>query len=374
MRGRGEKGCSVSPGRPSKVGERTKPPRAVGWAVARVLFTLPMDKERREVVARRAPGAFEPVPLEDQPADRRDGAWATADVVVTMGFPRELPADLREKAPRLRLVQSVLAGVDHLPFDRLPPGVVVCSNAGAYNAPVAEHAMALLLAAAKDVPARTDEIRRGVFDQGVTNKLLAGSTVLILGLGGIGSEIARRCKAFDMRVVGIARSRSPKEFADEVGVMEDLPRYLPQADVVVLALPLTRATEGLVDRSFLGSMKEDAILVNIARGKHIVEDDLFDHLKSHPTFRAAIDTWWTYPDSKGGRPFHRPFHELPNIVMTPHVAPMVAGQRARAMEAALDNVVRFLHGEPLRNVIDPADHAKSGREATKVPPSAPFAR
>jgi glycerate dehydrogenase len=218
--------------------------------------------------------------------------------------------------------------------------------------------MALLLAAAKDIVLRTDEIRRGIFDQGVTNKALAGSTVVILGLGGIGSEIARRCKAFDAHVVGIARSRTAREIVDEIGTMADLPRYLPGADAVVLALPLTRATAGLVDRGFLGRMKDDAILVNIARGKLIVEDDLFDHLKAHPNFRAALDTWWTYPDTKQGRPFHRPFQDLPNIIMTPHVAPMVPGQRARAMEAALANVLRFLHGEKPHNVVDPSDYAK----------------
>ena len=103
-----------------------------------------------------------------------------------------------------------------------------------------------------------------------------------------------------------------------------------------------------------------SILVNIARGKLIVEDDLFDHLKAHPRFRAALDTWWTYPDTKQGRPFHRPFQDLPNIIMTPHVAPMVPGQRARAMEAALANVLRFLHGEKPYNVVDPADYAKPG--------------
>jgi glycerate dehydrogenase len=328
--------------------------------MARVLFTAPMDAERRAVVATMASGVFEPVILEDVPAEKRDDAWATADVVVCMGFPREFPPDIREKARKLRLVQALVAGVDHLPFQRFPPAAIVCSNAGAYSVSVAEHAMALLLAAAKDIVVRTEEIRRGIFDQGVMNKALAGSTVVILGLGGIGSEIARRCKAFDARVVGIARSRASREIVDEVGTMDDLPRYLPNTDAVVLAIPLTRATEGLVDRRFLAQMKDDAILVNIARGKLIVEDDLFDHLKAHPKFRAALDTWWTYPDTKQGRPFHRPFHDLPNIVMTPHVAPAVPGQRARAMEAALDNVIRFLRGEKPRNVVDPSDYAEAG--------------
>lgn len=328
--------------------------------MVRVLFAVAMDAERHAAVAEKAPGAFDPVLLEDLPDDQRGDAWATADVVVCMGFPREFPVDLRERARKLRLIQALVAGVDHLPFERFPSGVVVCSNAGAYSVPVAEHAVALLLAAAKDIPARTDEIRRGIFDQGVTNKGLAGATALILGIGGIGSEIARRCKAFDMRVVGIARGRASTGFVDEVGTPEDLPRYLPQADAVFLALPLTRGTAGLVDRRFLARMKADAILVNIARGKLIVEDDLFEHLKSQPKFRAALDTWWTYPDTREGRPYHRPFHELPNVVMTPHVAPSVPGQRARAMEAALDNVLRFLRGEKPRNVVDLEEYAKPG--------------
>ncbi|HEX9341775.1 MAG TPA: NAD(P)-dependent oxidoreductase, partial [Thermoplasmata archaeon] len=240
-----------------------------------VLFISPMDAERRDVASRKALGAFEPMMLEDLPEGERDAVWATADVIVTMGFPREFPPDFRTKAPQVRLIQSLVAGVDHLPFDRFPAGAIVCGNAGAYNVSVAEHAMALLLAAAKDVPARTDEIRRGVFRQGVTNKGLAGSTVLIVGMGGIGTEIARRCKAFDMRVVGVTRTRrSDAGAADATVTIEGLSNELPSADVVVLALPLTRATHGLVDRRFLASMKEDAILVNIARGKLIVEDDL----------------------------------------------------------------------------------------------------
>src|SRR2546425_5505830 len=333
--------------------------------MARVLFIVRMDAERRSAVARAAAaGAFEPVILEDLPPEKRDEAWATADIVVSMGFPREFQMDFRQKARKVRMIQSLVAGVDHFPFDRFPRSAIVCSNAGAYSVSVAEHAMALLLAAAKDIVLRTDEIRRGIFDQGVTNKPLAGSTVVILGLGGIGSEIAHRCKAFDAHVVGIARSRTAREIVDETGTMADLPRYLPAADAVVLALPLTRATAGIVDRGFLGRMKDDAILVNIARGKLIVEDDLFDHLKADLKFRAALDTWWTYPDTKQGRPFHRSFQELPNIIMTPHVAPMVPGQRARAMEAALANVLRFLHGEKPANVFDPSDYVKRATQPT----------
>src|SRR5947199_10329208 len=116
----------------------------------RFLITGPMDAERRNGVGRMASSAVDPVSLGDLAADDRDEAWTKADVVVSMGFPREFPADFRTKARTVRLIQSLVAGVDHLPFERFPPDAIVCSNAGAYNVPVADHAMPLLLAAAKD--------------------------------------------------------------------------------------------------------------------------------------------------------------------------------------------------------------------------------
>lgn len=333
--------------------------------MARVLFIAPMDAERREVLDRTGRGAFEAEILEDLSPEIRDRAWASADVVVCMGFGSEFPADIRTKAPNLRLVQPLVAGVDHLPFDRLPPSTIICSNAGAYSTSVAEHAMALLLSAAKDIPARTDEIRRGVFEQTVMNTALAGSTVLILGMGGIGTEVADRCKAFGMRVVGVGRLSARKPGGDG-RTLDDLPQLLPTADAVVIALPLTLATEGLVDRRFLSAMKDDAILVNIARGRHIVEDDLYEHLKAHPRFRAALDVWWTYPEGGRGRPFHRPFHELPNVIMTPHIANAIPVQRRKAMEAAVENVLRFVRGEVPRNVVDRSEYAARGASPKRI--------
>ncbi len=322
----------------------------------RVLFACPMDAERREVLAAQNRGAFDPVILADLPESERAAAWSSADVVVTLGFGRELPADLAARAPHLRMLQTLVAGVDHLPYRTFPQTLLVCGNAGAYNVSVGEHAMALLLAAAKDIPQRTREIVAGTFDQSAPSKALADATVLILGMGGIGAYVANVCRAFRMRVVGVGRSGAVVPPADEGGRLEDLPRLLPRADYVVLALPLTVRTKGLVDRAFLGAMKEDAVLVNIARGRIVVEDDLYEHLRTHPRFRAALDVWWVYPDGTRGRPFHRPFHELPNVVMTPHNANMVPGQRRWAMEAALDNVLRFLRGETPRHVVNVTEY------------------
>jgi len=323
--------------------------------MARVVFACRMDAERRAALAARTPGAFEAVILEDLPPAAREETWASADVLVTEGFRPEIPEGLASKAPRLRLVQVVLAGVNHVPFERIPAGVAVCSNAGAYNVSVAEHAMALLLAAAKDVPGRTAEVRRGVFDQDAPSKALRGSTLLVLGLGGIGSEVARLGRAFGMRVLGVTRSGAPSGVADETGTLADLPRLLPRADYVLVALPLSRATDGLLGAAALASMKEDAVLVNIARGRIVDEDALYEHLLARPGFRAALDVWWSYPEDGHGHPFRRPFHELPNVVMTPHVAFANPDQRREAMVAALANVEGFLAGRPPRNVVDPRD-------------------
>jgi len=125
---------------------------------------------------------------------------------------------------------------------------------------------------------------------------------------------------------------------------------------VVLSIPLTRHTLGIIGARELGLMKPDAVLINIARGKLIRERDLYEHLKANPAFVAALDVWWQYPRGEG-RPFTEPFHELPNVVMTPHVAWAVPEQSARSLEAALENVARFVRGEPPRNVVDREEYA-----------------
>ncbi|TLZ60569.1 MAG: hypothetical protein E6K13_08130 [Methanobacteriota archaeon] len=138
--------------------------------------------------------------------------------------------------------------------------------------------------------------------------------------------------------------------------MADLDRLLQESDFVLLSIPLTRHTLGLIGARELKLMKPDAVLINIARGNLIRERDLYEHLRASPRFVAALDVWWVYPRGHG-RPFTLPFHELPNIVMTPHVAWAVPEQSGRSLEAALDNVARFLRGEPPRNVIDRDEYA-----------------
>ena len=291
-----------------------------------------------------------------------------ADAYLCVGFAREFPVEGRAYE-RLRFVQAVLAGVDHLPFDRLPPEVIVCGNAGAYNTALAEHAFALLLAGAKRVVQHAGNLRRQKFDQGVASKQLRSSTLGVLGLGGIGKEVARLGRAFGMRVIGITRRGTTDVPVDWVGGVGDLDRLLAESDFLVIAVPHTKETHHLLTAKELARMKPDAVLVNIARGELVKEDDLYRHLKDTPSFVAASDVWWRYPRGEGF-PHTLPFHELPNFFGTPHVAWNVPPQRMIALDAAAENVLRYMVGEAVRNRVDRSQYEfpKTAEGAARADP------
>ena len=279
-----------------------------------------------------------------------------AEAYLCSGFSREFPEDPAAYG-NLRFVQTVLAGVDHVPFARLPPHVVFCGNAGAYNTALAEHAFALLLAAAKRVVLHATNIRNQEFSQDLAGKQLRGSILGVVGLGGIGKEVVRLGRAFGMRVVGITRRGTSDIPVDFVGGPQDLIRVLEESDFVVIAVPHTKETHNLITANELNRMKRDAVLVNIARGEIVREEDLFEHLRTVPSFTAASDVWWRYPRG-AGYPFSFAFHALPNFFGTPHVAWNVPPQRMVALHAAVDNLEAWLDGRPLRNVSDPIDYTE----------------
>lgn len=292
-----------------------------------------------------------------------------SDAYLCVGFSREFPEE-EDAYERLRFVQAVLAGVDHLPFGRLPSGVTVCGNAGAYNVALAEHAFALLLAAAKRVVQHAANIPQQKFDQGIPSKQLRGATLGVLGLGGIGKELVRLGQAFGMRVIGITRRGTADVRADWVGGPAELDRLLEESDFLVIAVPHTKETHHLLTAKQLALMKRDAVLVNIARGDIVKEGDLFEHLKGTPSFVAGSDVWWRYPKGPGF-PYTFPFHELPNFFGTPHIAWNVPPQRMLALEAAVENVLRYVVGEPVRNRADRTEYEFPGRSPERVPTAQP---
>jgi phosphoglycerate dehydrogenase-like enzyme len=163
-------------------------------------------------------------------------------------------------------------------------------------------------------------------------------------------------QALGMKVYGINRSGTADMPVDFIGRITDLKKVLPPSDVVVVTTPLNRETRDLIGRKELEWMKANAILINVGRGEVINQEALYDHLKSRPTFRAGIDTWWSEPADRGKLALDFPFFELPNIIGSTHCADYIPGAIARATKQALENVKRFLLGEDIRGVVDRNDY------------------
>ena len=273
-----------------------------------------------------------------------------AEVFVGMGW-----KDIERLLPRmkkLKMIQTLSAGVNHIKFEKLPPNIIVCSSAGANAAAVAELAVTHILVALKKYVYRHEKMKRGEFPQMLESRLLHGKTVGIVGLGNVGKNVARMLKCFSPRIIGVTRSGKSKVDIDFVGDMSYLDELLSQSDIVVLALPLTKETEGLIDKKRLEKMKKDAILVNVARGKLIVEKDLYEHVKKNPEFTVALDVWWHYSD-KFKQDY--PFEKLPNVLMTPHCGGVYENFWEDLIRFAAENIKLFSKGEP-RNVVRREDY------------------
>jgi len=185
---------------------------------------------------------------------------------------------------------------------------------------------------------------------------LDGSACGILGFGGIGKATARLMRPFGARIFAVNTSGRTDEPVDFVGTLGDLDTILGQLDVVIVALPLTRATRGLIGRARLELMKPTAILVNVARGAIIDEGALYEHLRANPQFCAGIDAWWQEPFGQGSFATNYPFFELPNLIGSPHNSSIVPKTMLSGAQAAAENMRRHLRGEPIAGAISRADY------------------
>jgi phosphoglycerate dehydrogenase-like enzyme len=295
--------------------------------------------------------------LKDLDAQRRAACLQSARVVLSWAPHQELSPSEEQQLNKIALLQLLSAGADHLIFARLPANLTVASNPGAYARPMAEHVLAMVLALEKRLFYHHEQLRRGVFDQMSENKALSGATAVILGFGGIGKEVARLFKAFDMHILAINRSGRSPEPVEFMGTLAALPQVLPRADILVVALPLNRATRGLLGYREFKQMKPDAVLVNVGRGEIIDEEAFYRHLRETPTFLAGIDAWWTEPVRHGRFEMKHAFLDLPNVLGTPHNSALAPGSLIAGVQQATENIRRFLLGEPLAGRVNPEDFA-----------------
>ncbi|HXZ00037.1 MAG TPA: 2-hydroxyacid dehydrogenase [Stellaceae bacterium] len=318
-----------------------------------LLVTFRLQAAERALVARALGSLAEAVYLTDLAPEARAEALRCAAVVLARNTARELqPGELQHIA-KARLVQFVSAGVDFIPFKDFPPGVPVASNRGAYAEPMAEHALAMALAAAKRLFAEQAKMARGEFNQFAPNRMLAGKVCGVLGLGGIGTAVARLMHCIGMRVHAINRRAAAAGPVEWIGAPDRLDALLAAADVLIISTPLTRSTRRLIGAAQLALMKSDAILINLARGEIIDEAALYRHLVSQPNFTACIDAWWVEPVRHGTFRTEQPFLDLANVIASPHNSASAEGWREVALGRALENCARVLRGEaPLHVIAD----------------------
>jgi phosphoglycerate dehydrogenase-like enzyme len=289
-----------------------------------------------------------------------EAAVADADVLVS----GTCPAATAAAGKRLRLVHTAGAGVDGIEFAALPTGVVV-ANTFHHEDSIAEYVVAATILLrrgflAQDTALRHDRWASPVYDPSLSwGDSLAAATAGLVGFGHIGATAWKRLRSFGARGVTVTRSGDVDAAAhglDWSGTNDDLGTLLERSDIVVVSAPLTAATTGLIGAAELARMRPHAILVNVGRGPVVDEQALYEALRDNVIGGAALDVWYRYPDgTTTAAPATFPFHELPNVLMTPHSSGLTRQTfRGRAADIAA-NVHRLAAGEPLHNVVAVAE-------------------
>jgi phosphoglycerate dehydrogenase-like enzyme len=264
--------------------------------------------------------------------------------------------ELMERGVNLRWVQTPFAGANKCTSEPafLERNILLTNMQRIYGPPIGQHAIALMLALANRLPEFNAEQDAGEWT-GFMNPFqrggrleVAGKTLLVVGLGGIGTEIAWRAHGLGMRVIATRRSsREGPEFVDYVGLADELLQLATEAHVIASALPLTNETTGLFDEEFFSAVPEGALFINVGRGESVVTDDLLAALESGRIGGAGLDVTDPEPLPPG-----HPLWTAPNTILTPHVANGTRVSISRAVAIVMENLRRYVAGRPMLNVVD----------------------
>jgi phosphoglycerate dehydrogenase-like enzyme len=282
----------------------------------------------------------------------------TRDVEVIVST--RLSSRVAESASNLRLLQKTGAGVDDMPFKSLSEDTWVANTSGSNPVPLAEGAVALVLALAKRVMQRNHNFRKG--PDGVSGVFLSGKTAGIIGFGSIGREVAKRLNCLEMNIMALKRHPDPELKKSMglkfLGVHEDLETLLSESDFVVITVPLTPETRGMIGKEEISLMKSSAFIVNVARAAIIQEEPLYHALKNGLIAGAALDVWWKphwwdpiwNPNGENASLF--PFWELPNVICTPHNIVSTDQKSEASLDIIVENILRVRDGEAPINLVD----------------------
>jgi len=273
---------------------------------------------------------------------------AGADVLFVWDFTSTALAGAWSSARALRWVHVAGAGVDRVLFDDLVASDVVVTNSrGVFDQPMAEYVLGMVLMFAKDLHTTIRLQQRRAWRHRETTRL-AGTHALVIGTGPIGRAIGRTLRAAGMSVGGLGRTARPADpDLGDIAAMPDLHAALAKADYVVLAAPMTVETAGMIDAAALAAMRPTGYLINVGRGRLVVQDALVEALRDGRIAGAALDVFADEP-----LPASSPLWDMPNMLVSPHMSGDVVGWRAALVDLFADNLARYTDGRPLRNVVD----------------------
>ncbi|MFS0837594.1 D-2-hydroxyacid dehydrogenase [Paenibacillus sp. 1P03SA] len=287
--------------------------------------------------------SLEQFPTAEEAGDR----LASTDILLTSGAFQD---DWLPQMPKLRWFQTLSAGVDKLPLQKLEAkGIQVTNMSGVHSIQMSEYALSVMLDFVRRTHTLLENRKNKEWDHRIRTGELHGQTLGVIGTGAIGSEVARKAKAFDMKVIGYSRSGRDRDHFDEVrkgrGGLQSL---LRESDFVVVIVPATAETENLIGAGELALMKPSAFLVNMARGSVIDETALIESLRQGTLAGAALDVFREEP-----LPADSPLWEMEQVAVTPHIAGNTPKYVERCAEILFPNIRLFIENKPLINRIDP---------------------
>jgi len=316
-----------------------------GWKVPKRIVVTRSNPALLELLQAAAPGV-EVLPA----AEGKELAEQLSRTQAVIGL---CNAETLAAAPSLHWIQTWGVGVEScISVSGLVERGIVVTNAQRTSAiPIAEHAMAMMMSLARGLPQFSrlqSEADWNHDTNGIEMRELTGRTLLVVGLGGIGTEVARRAHGIGMRVIATRNSsREGPDFVTKVGLSDELLALAAEADVVVNATPLTPATTGIFNRAFFAAMKPGGYFINVARGRSVVTEDLVASLRSKQLAGAGLDVTDPEPLPKDSL-----LWQMDNVIITPHVASGSGAQGDRYDLLVTENLRRYVAGEPLLNVVD----------------------